>query len=91
MTPLVDRAQRRGVDLSQGAQWLPVGILLTQINGRIAASPNIQSVNATRGGAMFNSSQLDDELQALKIERSQLLNHAGDAAFAPAVTTAGQD
>ena len=55
--------------------------LLRQINCSGRGLTYNQLIKAMRVSAMFNSSELGDELQALKSEVSRLLNTAGDGMF----------
>src|SRR5438552_16679304 len=57
--------------------------LLTQIKQPRASSPTIQpaKTKTMRVSAMFNSSELSDELQTLKSEVVLLLNSEGDGVF----------
>jgi ElaB/YqjD/DUF883 family membrane-anchored ribosome-binding protein len=57
------------------------GLQLTQINCYTASSPRIHPLDVTRVTGMFNSSELGDELQALKSEMSRLLDTTGDGLF----------
>ena len=78
---MLGRGGRFHVDLPQGAKNAPGAPRLTQIKRRAAASPRIQSIEEMRVNAIFNSSELSDELQALKSEVSRLLNAKGDGPF----------
>jgi len=54
---------------------------LTQINNQIVGSHRISTDYATKVRAMFDSSELRDELQALKSDVSRLLNTTSEGIF----------
>ena len=74
------RAPGRHIDLPQEPNGR-LGGLLTQIKCNSANSPRIPVVDLVRVSAMFNASDLTNELQALKGEVSRLLNTSGDGMF----------
>jgi len=56
----------------------PSTLRLTQINSVAFAPPRIQPDGANEARLMFDSSELRDELRALKGDMSRLLNTAGE-------------